>query len=286
MLQWFQPDLVLMNTDFPGFDGLQFTGGVRQATQYSQLPLLALTGKATPSDRGRALAAGFTDCILKPTDAAAFLLCLRAFLEKRQAPGIEASSKGPYLRRALDEFRSLANSQLQSIQDNSPEGPVTIRTILKQLSATAAFLNWRLLVEELGAAECLAVKAGQANFTRQIERCRRILADEDSHTSPAAEVKCEAPAANWSKRFSQLKANYLARLSSAVIVLREAVSKSDFRQIHIIGHNLKGSGAAYEFPQITEYGRDLEGKADACDSEGLRATVGNLSAYLGALKIP
>jgi hypothetical protein len=107
----------------------------------------------------------------------------------------------------------LANARLQSIQESLLEAPATIRTILKQLSATAAFLDWRLLAEELGAAECLAIRAGQARFTQQIERCRRILAGEDSHTSPAAEVKSEAPAPNWSKRFSQLKANYLSRLS-------------------------------------------------------------------------
>jgi CheY-like chemotaxis protein len=88
MLQWFQPDLVLMNTEFPGFDGLQFTGRVRQATQYSQLPLLALIQKSTPSERDKALVAGFTDCVIKPINAQTFLLCLRRF------PGTASADSG------------------------------------------------------------------------------------------------------------------------------------------------------------------------------------------------
>jgi two-component system cell cycle response regulator DivK len=61
-----RPALIMMDLHLPLLDGLAATGRIREHLR--DVPVVALSGYATPQHRQAALAAGFTDYLVKPLD--------------------------------------------------------------------------------------------------------------------------------------------------------------------------------------------------------------------------
>ncbi len=60
------PDLILMDVQMPGMDGLEATRRLRQDPRTEHIPILAITALAMPEDRVRCLEAGASAYLSKP----------------------------------------------------------------------------------------------------------------------------------------------------------------------------------------------------------------------------
>ncbi len=60
------PDLILMDIQLPGIDGLEATKRIRQSKADGKIPIIAITSYAMVGDRERLLAAGCSGYIEKP----------------------------------------------------------------------------------------------------------------------------------------------------------------------------------------------------------------------------
>jgi two-component system, cell cycle response regulator DivK len=75
-----QPDLILMDIQLPGMDGLQATGLLKQDDTTRGIPVIALTALAMKGDEARIRAAGCDGYIAKPMGYQEFLATVAAHL--------------------------------------------------------------------------------------------------------------------------------------------------------------------------------------------------------------
>ena len=75
-------DLVLMDWMMPELSGLEAVQRIRQNLRGKDLPIIVLTAKAMANDRERCLAAGASDYMAKPIDAARLLSLCRVWLRR------------------------------------------------------------------------------------------------------------------------------------------------------------------------------------------------------------
>ena len=76
-----KPDLVLMDIQLPGIDGLEATRRIRKSEADEDVPIIALTSYAMAGDREKALKAGCTGYIEKPINPETFISEIKKFLE-------------------------------------------------------------------------------------------------------------------------------------------------------------------------------------------------------------
>jgi two-component system cell cycle response regulator DivK len=75
-----QPDLILMDIQLPGMDGLEATALLKKADATRAIPVIALTALAMKGDEERIRAAGCDGYIAKPMRYREFLAAIAAHL--------------------------------------------------------------------------------------------------------------------------------------------------------------------------------------------------------------
>jgi two-component system, cell cycle response regulator DivK len=75
------PDLVLMDVQLPGIDGIEALRRLRADERTASIPVLALTALAMSGDRERLLEAGFDDYMSKPVDVIELIECVKGHCE-------------------------------------------------------------------------------------------------------------------------------------------------------------------------------------------------------------
>jgi HPt (histidine-containing phosphotransfer) domain-containing protein len=76
-----------------------------------------------------------------------------------------------------------------------------------------------------------------------------------------------------------------AAAASIVATIAVALERSDYDNVRVLGHNMKGSGAGYGLNRITEIGASLEQAAGRREPEEIRARAAELARYLDGLHV-
>jgi putative two-component system response regulator len=121
----FQPDLILLDLHMPRRDGFGVLEDLAAQIQgETRVPVLMLTGDASPETKRRALALGASDFVAKPFDLDEIVLRIRNLLETRA------------LHRALAEQNALLE---QRVQERTRELEDAQMEVLARLAAAAEF---------------------------------------------------------------------------------------------------------------------------------------------------
>lgn len=78
------PDLILMDIQLPGEDGLTFTSRLKTNARYRDIPVVALTASALRGAKERGMEAGCDGYITKPIDTRIFSSQIAQILERRR----------------------------------------------------------------------------------------------------------------------------------------------------------------------------------------------------------
>lgn len=77
-----KPDLIIMDLAMPEMDGWTATKNIKSNPDTKSIPLIALTARATPNERIRALDAGCDEFLTKPIDFEELLETIAYWLQK------------------------------------------------------------------------------------------------------------------------------------------------------------------------------------------------------------
>ena len=101
------PDLVLLDTMMPGYDGIEVTRRLRADSRTSTLPIIMLTAKTMTADRVLGLTTGADDYIIKPFDTLELVARVRSTLRRNaEARAVSPLTGLPGNIRIEDEIAS------------------------------------------------------------------------------------------------------------------------------------------------------------------------------------
>ena len=113
----------------------------------------------------------------------------------------------------------------------------------------------------------------------------RLLAVIEEYGVPSPELppdeECAEEAALMKAINDELVPQYLDDRRQDVAALSALLASRDFDRIAVIGHNLKGSGTSYGFPEISSLGGAMESAAESHQIEALRQ---NLTALVRVME--
>jgi len=94
------------------------------------------------------------------------------------------------------------------------------------------------------------------------------------------DTKPASPNATRSRVAATLLPKFLAHRERDVATIAAALEKSDFETVARLGHNMRGNGRSYGFPEISLIGERLEAAAGAGDELRMREELASLEAWV------
>ena len=83
MVEKERPDLIVMDIQLPGMDGLEITRKLKERPATADIPIVAVTSFAMKGDREKAFAAGCAGYVTKPIDKNKFIQEVAAHVGNR-----------------------------------------------------------------------------------------------------------------------------------------------------------------------------------------------------------
>lgn len=79
-LQNYVPDIILMDVNLPGMNGLELSRHIRTELKLTEVPIIAITANVLVGDKERTLEAGCNDYLPKPLDIRRLRELMREYL--------------------------------------------------------------------------------------------------------------------------------------------------------------------------------------------------------------
>ena len=170
------PELVLMDENMPGSDGLQACRRLRADARTRHIPVIFLTGAAEPEARAAGLLAGAVDYITKPYDFDEVRLRLSIHLSPAAAPA-EAPAQAPALPEVSAAVWDGAHpdDQLFNSARALLVGPGA--GLAHDLPTLAQRLGTHPLRLEQAFRACVGVGIGEYLREERLKQARSLLAD-------------------------------------------------------------------------------------------------------------
>ncbi len=91
------------------------------------------------------------------------------------------------------------------------------------------------------------------------------------------------PQASRSRAATALLPRFLGHRRRDVASIRAALASDDFETVARLGHNMRGSGVSYGFPNVSLIGEELEAAADARDARRVDEQLALLEAWVAGV---
>jgi|GEM_PF-69355 len=143
------PDLILMDIQLPGMDGLSATRQIKSTQRLAEIPVLALSAYAMNGDSQRALEAGCTGYISKPIDTRRFFNTIEGYMP---GPPPETKKQETFARpidnQASIEDITFFKHKILIVDDD----PLNVKLLKAKLTS-----NIFVTIEAYSGQECLDI---------------------------------------------------------------------------------------------------------------------------------
>lgn len=291
-------DLVLMDVQLPdgfGPDLIEEFRALEAATNRPKTPLIALSAHALEKFKSAALAAGADDYVTKPVRPGALLQLLRNWLSNDIRVLILAQA--PEILSTLSAMMPSATAA--SIDARGPvELPVPgvsfdVVIIAAQwpsrefvdwvLSTVAPFPNVnRVLLGKGWTDDLMSLAGGSSAFAipESVVELDRLVRQNAHQASGPADRQTEV---KLGIQIAGLAPSYLRGLAESLDAARGSLGQGNLADIATFAHRLKGTGAAFGFPKLTQLASILEKAAGDGDTLVVNGLVSTLAHDVSAL---
>ena len=132
-------------------------------------------------------------------------------------------------------------------------------------------------------------KSLAAGFSRHLAKPVRkaaLLQAIESYARPKPEEASAAPhEVTVDEDLSAILPKFLASVRKNPSAITSALARGDHAAIRSMGHNMKGTGASFGLPQITELGDRLERAAKDDDADAIRQVTDELARFLDQVEV-
>lgn len=265
-----EPALILSNLRLVTADGTPLFRKLVADGRLVAVPIVALTEMGSGIEWNEAAANRFDARIRMPINPQTFPGKVRSVLDSL-AEALSRRTTDRLLADApADDLWGQLVKLLEAIEAGLPESQFCADTqpSLRRLAEEIEGLRHPGLADFLrqaaGASDA-ATARGRSRFRSLIQHCRELVEQEPDVTPGLAE----------------LCAGYLERRCAELSNLELALSKGDFAALGKAGHNMKGTGAAYGFGELTRIGAALDTAAKGSDARAVGELLAQLDWYLG-----
>lgn len=315
-------DLCLIDAQMPGLDGFRLATQIRSLPDFGRLPLVMLTSQDRSEASQECRKLGLADYVLKPVRSFQLYHALCRALSSLPTPSVlpalpegdEGKAQRVLLCEDSQDNAFLVRAYLKDTPYElqwAPDGGAGLslfRTsnfdvvlmdvqmpVLDGYAATRAIREWEIDNQQpstpIIAFTAHAFKNEEARsraagcnglLTKPIRKASLLEALAD-HCGAAKQTSSARSSFELPPEVRALVPDYLKGRTQDVQKLAEALANSDFEGVRVIGHNLKGSGSSYGFPEITAIGLRLQTAGEERDGASAQTASAELRAEMASI---
>ena len=160
-----RPDLILMDLNLPGMDGLTATKILKEDTLTKNIPVIAFTAKVMQNDKEKAFDAGCCGFISKPIDVSVFINNIESFLNDAELADCELRLKRQRSRPVMPLFAG--NQEVSASVKQGLKSSIEKSQTLKQVQGDSLVQSDSCMVQD-------------DNKKEKTYKCHKVLIIDDN----------------------------------------------------------------------------------------------------------